>query len=94
MSEFLQMVETQLGSTMPKRRVPYQLANLTAHIMEFGAKFTRKMPVASVEGVRLAGANMIFDCSKAQKDLLLPHYSIPKALAEVAAWLKQQGHLI
>lgn len=93
MSEFLQMVETQLGGSMPKRRVPYELAHMTAHIMEFGARFTRKTPLASIEGVRLAGANMIFDSSKARKELLVPEYSIPQALKQAAEWLTAHGHL-
>ena len=93
MSQLLRLIEKHLGKTMPKRRVPYALAYAAAHAMEFMAKFSKKVPPASVEGVRLAGANMMFDSSKARRELSLPQYSIPQALAETAQWLQQNGHL-
>ena len=93
MSELLWMIEQQLGKKMPKRKVPYGVAKLTAHVMEFAARFSKKVPPASVEGVRLAGSNMVFDSSKARRELSLPQYSISQALAEMAKWLAEQGHL-
>jgi len=94
MSELLQMIEQQLGRKMPKRRVPYALAYAAAHAMEFMARFSRNIPPASVEGVRLASTNMEFDSSKARTELGLPQYSISQALAETAEWLEQNGHLL
>jgi len=93
MSELLRLIEKHLGKKMPKRRVPYALAYAAAHAMEFKARFSKRMPLASVEGVRLASANMVFDCSKARKELALSQYSIPEALAEMVEWLEQIGHL-
>jgi dihydroflavonol-4-reductase len=93
MSELLSLIERQLGKKMPKRKVSYAVAMATAQVMEFTARFSKKVPQASIEGVRLAGAHMIFDCSKARKELSVPEYSIPQALKETAEWLKEQGHL-
>lgn len=93
MSELLLMIEQQSGKKMPKRRIPYAVANLTAHVMELAAWFSKRIPQASVEGVRLAGANLVFNCDKARKELMLPQYSIPQALSEAAGWLEEHGHL-
>lgn len=93
MSQFLRLMEKHIGKKMPKRRVPYALAYAAAHAMEFMARFSKKMPPASVEGVRLAGANMVFNSSKSRRELSLPQYSIPQALAETAQWLQENGHL-
>ena len=93
MSELLLMIEQQSGKKMPTRRIPYAVANLTAHVMELAARFSKRIPQASVEGVRLAGANLVFNCDKARKELMLPQYSIPQALSEAAGWLEEHGHL-
>ena len=93
MSELLRLMEKKLGKKMPRRRVPYTVALATAKTMEFVARYTRKIPQASVEGVRLAGANMKFDCSKARDELQLPHYSLSQALWDTAEWLKETGYI-
>ncbi len=93
MSQLLRLIEEHLDKPMPKRRVAYPMANIAARIMEFIARFSKKLPPASLEGVRLAGANMMFDSSKARRELALPQYSIPQALAETAQWLQENGHL-
>jgi dihydroflavonol-4-reductase len=93
MSDLLVLIEQLLGKKMPKRKVPYQVALTTARFMEWSAKLTKKMPPASIEGVRLAAANMHFDCTKAQNELNLPQYSVQQALIDTGKWLKQQGYL-
>ena len=88
LSEILKLLQQITGKNMPKRQVNYTTALLTAKAMELSAKITGKAPAASVEGVRLAGSNMTFDCSKARKELGLPQYSIPLALQETVQWLQ------
>ncbi len=87
MSRFLQMLEQISGKKMPSRRVNYQMALLTAKAMELTARLTGRIPSASIEGVRLAGASPIFDCSKVHKELGLSGYSIEQALEETISWL-------
>jgi len=93
MSELMLLMEQHLGRKMPKLQVPYMVANLTARVLEIFSSYTEKIPQASVEGVRLARSNMKFNCAKARKDLLLPEYSISRALQETALWLEDHGHL-
>ena len=94
MSAFLSMIESQIGKKMPKTKVPYLAALASAKVMEWKAKFTKEMPQASIEGVRLAAANMHFDSAKSSKELKLPQSSIQDALKETARWLEDQQLLI
>ena len=90
MSELLSMIESQIGKKMPKTKVPYLAALASAKVMEWKAQFTKTIPQASIEGVRLAAANMHFDCTKSIKELRLPPGSVKKALDEAAQWLEDQ----
>ena len=93
MSELMLLMEQQLGRKMPRRQVPYMVANITARLMELFSSFTETIPQASVEGVRLARSNMKFNCAKARNELSVPEYSISRALQETAFWLEEHGHL-
>lgn len=93
LSQLLQLIQRQTGIKMPKRKVGYKTALLTAKAMEYTARLTKIMPSASIEGVRLAGANAVFDCRKAKEELGLPRYSIPQALEETINWLQEQEHI-
>ena len=90
LSELLTMIENQLGKSMPKTKIPYLAALASAKAMEWKARFDNKSPQASVEGVRLAAANMHFDCSKSRQELGLVAGSIPDALVQTAQWLEDQ----
>lgn len=94
LSEVMTILEQATGKTMPKRQIPYQMALFTAYISEFVANnLTRRTPFTSVEGVRLAGTHLIFDCSKARKELGLPENSIHDAFINAVNWLEQQGYI-
>jgi len=62
-SEMLAHLERLSGRRMPKRRIPYLLAALTAHIGERLARLTGDPPAASIEGVRSAKTPPAFDAS-------------------------------
>jgi dihydroflavonol-4-reductase len=57
------------GLSMPKHRVPYWLAYISALVSEGIANITKKPPMAPLTGVRLARSSMAFDCRKAQAEL-------------------------
>jgi dihydroflavonol-4-reductase len=54
---------------------------------------THKPPRAPTTGVRLCRTPMIFDSSKAVRELGLPQRPIRSALADSIAWLAEQGLL-
>ena len=94
LSEVLNILEQASGRPMPGRRIPYQVALLSALISEFlSDHITKKPPRASVEGVRLAGTHLTFDGSKARRELGLPENSIHHAFSSAVHWLQQQGYI-
>jgi len=94
LSEILQHIHKIFDKKVPKRRIPYTVALLTAHASEFISNtFTYQQPIASLEGVRLAKANLIFDCQKAQKELEMPQTPIREVIEKTGNWLIQQGYV-
>ncbi|MEO1052011.1 MAG: NAD-dependent epimerase/dehydratase family protein [Bacteroidota bacterium] len=92
LSEILTLLEEITGKEMPHRKVPYFLGYTTAVISEFIADhITGKAPVASKEGVRLAGGIMKFDNQKTRAALGLKARSVKEALGQAIAWLKEEG---
>ncbi len=93
MSQLLAILDEVSGVAMPKARVPYWLAWATGAVSELAADLlTHKRPMAPFAGVRLAGTAMAFDCSKAQRELGLPHRPIRESLADAVAWLAEEGY--
>lgn len=94
LSQILAILHELTGLSMPRFRIPYFLAFGVAAVSEVIADtFTNKPPKASLTGVRVAGASMVFDCSKAVNELGLPQSSVRQAIAEGLLFLCQQGHV-
>lgn len=94
LGEILAILEKNLGKKMPRMRIPYFVAYTTAQISEFISNYiTRKMPIASLEGVRLAGTQLSFDCKKAREELGLPKNDIEQAILSTAHWLLENDYV-
>ena len=94
MSQVLLTLREITGLPMPKTRIPYAVALGVAAISELVADFvTRKPPRASLTGVRIAGGEMIFDCSKAREALKLDPRPVRTALTDAVVWFIQNGYL-
>lgn len=94
LSEILKILEEGIQVPMPKVKIPYALALITARVGSLFSRFTGKEPVASLEGVRLARTPMLFDSSKALSNLGLPQRPVKEALLAAAQWLIQEGHVV
>ena len=81
------------GLSMPKRRVPYWLAYVSALVSEGIANITKKPPMAPLTGVRLARSSMAFDCSKAQAELNWQCRPLAQSLLDTIQDLDQRGLL-
>ena len=93
LSEMLTVLAEVSGVTMPKRRVPYGVANFVGHIAQFYSdQISKKPPSAPLEGVRLARAAMTFDCSKARGALGLEPTPVRDALERSVTWLRAMGY--
>ena len=92
LSEVLAMLGELADVAMPRIRVPYWLAWTMGAISEAAADLvTRRPPLAPLTGVRLAASAMLFDSSKARRELGLPQTPIRKSLADAVAWLADEG---
>jgi dihydroflavonol-4-reductase len=92
LSEVLLILEELTGLPMPKLRIPYGLALAVAAVSEFVAdNITRRPPRASLTGVRIAGAEMRFDNSKAVQELGLTIMPARQAIADAVAWLEDRN---
>ncbi|MCH8081573.1 MAG: NAD-dependent epimerase/dehydratase family protein [Proteobacteria bacterium] len=92
MAHFLERLEDVSGQKMPKRRVPFELAYSFAVLSEFLADvITRKPPLASKEGVRLA-LNPSFVTSQLAADKLGYRPSgVKPALKATVEWFREEG---
>lgn len=94
MSQVLLTLREISGLPMPKTRIPYVAALGVAAVSELIADtITRRPPRASLTGVRIAGSEMIFDCSKAREVLKLQPRPIRTALTDAVVWFIQNGYL-
>ncbi len=93
LSEILQIIRDIFHTKVPNRKIPYWLAELTGRVAEQIANFTHKMPIASLEGVRLTKANLVFDCSKAVQELGMPQTPVRRAIQEAGEWLIKQSYV-
>ncbi|WP_374656276.1 NAD-dependent epimerase/dehydratase family protein [Dongia sp.] len=86
-------LERLTGLAMPKRKVPYWLAYVSALVSEGVANLTKEPPMAPLTGVRLARSSMAFDCSKAQKELHWQCRPLEQSLRDTVLDLRQRGLL-
>ncbi|MDX1666468.1 MAG: NAD-dependent epimerase/dehydratase family protein [Saprospiraceae bacterium] len=94
MKEILQLIEEASGVSMPGRRIPYGLAWISAAVAEWYADhISFKAPVASLEGVRLARANLVVDAAKAKDQLGLECRPVSDAVSDAVIWLREEGYL-
>ncbi len=92
LSQVLRLLEDLTGLPMTRRHIPYGVALGFAAVSEWIAdRITHRSPRASLTGVRVAGASMIFDCSKAVQELGLPQTPVSHAIAEGILFLRDQG---
>jgi dihydroflavonol-4-reductase len=81
------------GLAMPRTRIPYALALVSAVVSEGIASITKKPPVAPLTGVRLARTSMAFDCSKARGELGWSCRTLEQSLLDAIRWMSGRGLL-
>lgn len=92
MTRFLDHLGDISGKKMPSRKIPYELAYGTALLSEFFADVvTRKAPLASREGVRLAKNPSFVSTHAAEKRLGYIPSSIKPALKQTVRWFREEG---
>jgi dihydroflavonol-4-reductase len=94
LSQLLAMVQELTGQPMPAIRIPYAVAWTVAAVAQALADHvTRRPPMATLTGIRLAGAGLRIDGSKAARELGYAAGPIREAVRRAIAWLIQAKHL-
>jgi dihydroflavonol-4-reductase len=80
------------GVPVPRWRVPYALGMAVAVASELWAnRVTRRMPRATITGLRLARRLMHFDPSRSLAELALQPRGLEVSLQETVEWLRAEG---
>tara|TARA_R110000868_G_scaffold39376_10_gene137164 strand:- start:772 stop:1878 length:1107 start_codon:yes stop_codon:yes gene_type:complete len=92
LAQVLLILRELTGLPMPRTRIPFALALGVAAISEFMSDHvTKTPPKASLTGVRIAGADMIFDCTKARTELKLTPRPVREALLDAVSSFTRSG---
>ena len=89
----LEALQRLTGVAMPRTRIPYALALVSAVVSEGISSITKKPPIAPLTGVRLARTSMAFDCSKARGELGWECRSLDDSLIDTIRWMSGRGLL-
>jgi dihydroflavonol-4-reductase len=93
LGELLVELQRLTGLAMPRTRIPYALAIVSALVSESISNITKKPPIAPITGVRLARTSMAFDCSKARSELGWSCRTLEQSLRDAIRWMSGQGLL-
>jgi dihydroflavonol-4-reductase len=93
MKQAFAVLEELTGIRAPRMRIPYAVALGAAYANEALSLLTRRPPRAPLAGVRMARHKMFFSPAKAIRELDLPQTPPRQALADAAAWFRQNGYV-
>jgi dihydroflavonol-4-reductase len=93
LGELLAELQRLTGLSMPRTRIPYALALVSALVSEGISNVTKKPPIAPITGVRLTRTSMAFDCSKARGELGWFCRPLEQSLRDAIAWMSGRGLL-
>ena len=93
MKEAFARLESITGIPAPKRRIPYAVALLAAHVDEMISALTGKPPRAPLAGVRMAKYKMWFNPARAIRVLKLPQTPPRQALTDAVEWFRANGYV-
>jgi dihydroflavonol-4-reductase len=93
MKQALAVLEAVTGVPAPRFRLPYWVALVAAYANEALSLLTRRPPKAPLGGVRMGRHKMYFNPGKAIRELGLPQTPPRQALADAAAWFRENGYV-
>ncbi len=93
--EILSLLAEITALPRPTRRFPRQLALMAAHVSEADeGRLLRRQPSVPLEGTRMATTRMVFDDSRARRELGYTSRTARVALARSARWYADNGYVV
>lgn len=93
LQEILAEVSRLAGRRAPRVRLPHGLIMPVAYLAEAWAGVSKREPVVTVAGVRLARKRMFFSHDKARQELNYTARPASEALADAVQWFRENGYL-
>ena len=93
LKEIFETIARLTGKSPPRIRLPHNLILPIAYLLETIATFTKKEPLATVDGVRMAKKKMFFTSKRAEIELGYRHRPAVEAIKDAVEWFKQKGLL-
>lgn len=93
LSDMLREIARQTGRKPPHIRLPRRLLYPAALVTEAAARITRREPLLTLDGLRMARHHMYFTSSKAERELGYTARPWQEAVADAIAWFGENGYL-
>jgi dihydroflavonol-4-reductase len=93
LKDFFTLIGEVSGVQPPRLKLPYSAALAVAYMYKFGSKITRKPPVLTPAGVRMASQYTYYDVSKAVNELGFPQTPIKTTVEKAVNWFKENGYV-
>ena len=91
--DYFKLIGEVSGVEPPKFKIPYSLAITMAYMYQFVATITKKPPLITAPGVRIASKSAYFDVSKAVNELGLPQTPIKTTIQKAVNWFRENGYV-
>ena len=91
--DFFKLIGEASGIQPPRLKVPYPAAIALAYMYKFGTSITRKPPVITPAGVRMAIKYTYYDVSKAVNELGFPQTPIKTTVEKAVNWFRENGYV-
>ena len=93
LAELLGEIARQTGGRAPHVRLPRRLLYPAALVTESLARMTRREPLLTLDGLRMARRHMYYSSDKAERELGYHARPYRIAVADAIAWFRAAGHL-
>jgi len=93
LKDFFILIGQVSGIAPPRFKVPYSAALAMAYMYQLGANITRKPPVITPAGVRMAIKYTYYDVSKAVNELGFPQTPIKTTVEKAVNWFRENGYV-
>jgi dihydroflavonol-4-reductase len=93
LADMLSEIARQLGRPAPRIRLPRRLLYPAAFVTESVARVTRREPLLTLDGLRMARRHMYYSSAKAERELGYAARPYHEALADAIDWFRRAGYL-